>query len=374
LAKTYRCTYSRYADDITFSTTLPKFPKQLATAATGLAGGGLVLGPELLSAIESNGFRVNANKQRLQFRDQHQEVTGLTVNRFPNVRRRLVRQVRAMLHAWAKYGLEAAQREFGERYDYGRRSRRPNARPPSYGRVLRGKLDFLKMVKGESDPTYRRFRRQLHRLDPDSIDDLPDQPSVEALAAGVAHQRPDLASHAAPDGTLTILFTDIEGSTALDARLGDRQWMVLLREHNEIIRRQLDLHRGYEVKTIGDAFMVTFQSAADALRCAIAIQRAFAERNKVAETPIRVRMGMHTGEPVREAGDLYGYHVNYASRILGVARSGEILVSSLLRDIIAPSGQFTLEEREPVTLKGLDGLHTSYALNWSDGEIAPATG
>lgn len=366
LAKTYRCTYTRYADDITFSTTLPKFPRQLATPATGLARGGLILGPELLSVIKSNGFRVNANKQRLQFRDQHQEVTGLTVNRFPNVRRRFVKQVRAMLHAWAKYGLEGAEREFRERYD--RPSRRPGAERPSFGRVLRGKLDFLKMVKGEDDPIYRRFRKQLHALDPDLIDDLPDQPSIEAVAAGVRHQQPDVASHAAPDGTVTIFFSDIESSTALNARLGDTQWMVLLREHNEIVRRQVALHEGYEVKTIGDCFMLTFGSAVRALRCAIAIQRAFAERNKAAETPIRVRIGMHTGEPVHEAGDFYGYHVNYAARIASRAKSGEILVSSLLRDVVAPSGDFALEERKRMRLKGLKGLHRPYAVVWSNDE------
>jgi RNA-directed DNA polymerase len=366
LAKTYRCTYTRYADDITFSTTLPKFPRQLATAATGLARQHLILGPELVSVIESNGFRVNASKQRLQFRDQHQEVTGLTVNRFPNVRRRLVRQVRAMIHAWTKYGLEGAEGEFRERY--GRPSRRPGAEPPSFRRVLRGKLDFLKMVKGESDPAYRRFRRQLHALDPHLIDDLPDQPSIEAVAAVVEHQRPDVASHAAPDGTVTIFFSDIECSTALNARLGDRQWMVLLREHNAIVRSEVASHGGYEVKTIGDAFMLAFRSAADALRCAMAIQRAFAERNRTAETPIRVRIGMHTGEPVHEAGDFYGYHVNYASRIADRAKGNEILVSSLLRDVIAPSGEFTLEEREAVRLKGLKGLHKAYAVAWSNGD------
>lgn len=368
LAKRYRCTYTRYADDITFSTTLPKLPRQLATAATGLTRAGLILGPELVSIIGSNGFRVNGRKQRLQLRDQHQEVTGLTVNRFPNVRRRFVRQLRAMLHAWGKYGLEGAEREFRERYHNDRRSRRPGAKPPSFGRVLRGKLDFLKMVKGEEDPTYRQLRKRLHALDPDLIDDVPDQRSIEAVAAGVRHQRPDVTSHAAPDGTVTIFFSDIECSTALNARLGDRQWMVLLREHNEIVRRQVALHEGYEVKTIGDCFMLAFRSAADALRCAISIQRAFAERNKAAETPIRVRIGMHTGEPVREEDDFFGYHVNYAARIAERAKSGEILVSSLLRDVVAPSGDFALEERKRMRLKGLKGLHRPYAVAWSNGE------
>jgi class 3 adenylate cyclase len=86
-------------------------------------------------------------------------------------------------------------------------------------------------------------------------------------------------------------------------------------------------------------------------------------------TPIRVRVGAHTGEPVRQAGELYGYHVNFAFRIVGVAEAGEIVVSSLLSEIIAPSGQFTLEKREPVTLKGFSGSHITYTVRWSDGDI-----
>jgi RNA-directed DNA polymerase len=365
LAKEYRCTYTRYADDITFSTTVPKFPKQLATPSTGLSGRGLVLGRELVSVISSNGFGVNDSKQRLQLRDQHQEVTGLTVNKFPNVSRRFVRQVRAMLHAWAKYGLEEAEREFHEEYDG--RSRNPDAGSPSFKKVLRGKLDFLQMVKGDSDPAYRKLRNQLHSLAPDAIDGLPRQPSIEAVAAGVEHQRPSLASHAAPDGTVTIFFSDMESSTELNAQLGDKRWMALLREHNAIIRRHLALHHGYEVKTIGDAFMLVFRSAADALRCAVGIQRSFAERNQTAEIPIRVRIGMHTGEPVQEANDFYGYHVNYASRVSSQAAAGEILVSSLLRGVVAPSGDFTLEQRGATMLKGLEGSHELYEVVWANG-------
>jgi RNA-directed DNA polymerase len=174
LAQRHRCTYTRYADDLTFSTTLRTFPQQLADPEAGWTGDQLALGQELRSVIHSNGFHINTGKQRLQFRGWRQEVTGLTVNKFPNVSRRFVRQVRAMLHAWERYGLEAAEQEFREKHD--RRSRRPGGRPPSFGRVVRGKLDFLKMVKGEGDPTYRRLRNRLHALAPDLIAELPEEP------------------------------------------------------------------------------------------------------------------------------------------------------------------------------------------------------
>lgn len=165
LAKKYRCTYSRYADDITFSTTLPLFPKALAVPISGSwAQWSLPLGSELVSAITSNDFRINHNKVRMQHSNFHQEVTGLTVNKFPNVDRRFVRQIRAMLHAWEKYGHEEAEREFLMRYD--RRARNSELNPPVFGRVIQGKLDFLKMVKGRNDLTYRRLWTKLHELDP----------------------------------------------------------------------------------------------------------------------------------------------------------------------------------------------------------------
>lgn len=175
LARKHKCIYTRYADDLTFSTTLPSFPEQIATHERGWATQEVSLGPDLLNVIESNGFRVNPKKQRVQNRSCHQEVTGLTVNKVPNVRRRYVRQVRAMLHAWEKFGLEAAQEEFRAKYDR-RRSRHPDWQAPSFDRVVRGKLDFLKMVRGQGDPVYRRLANKLHALEPGLIDHLPEPP------------------------------------------------------------------------------------------------------------------------------------------------------------------------------------------------------
>jgi RNA-directed DNA polymerase len=173
LAKAHKCTYTRYADDLTFSTTLPAFPEELARHDEGWTGRNLTLGDRLVSVVESNGFHINARKQRLQYRRCHQEVTGLTVNRFPNVPRRFVRQVRAMLHAWETHGLEAAEREFREVYDS--RARRPEGQPPSFGRVVRGKLDYIKMVKGEGDHAYRKLANKLHQLAPDLMDELGEE-------------------------------------------------------------------------------------------------------------------------------------------------------------------------------------------------------
>jgi RNA-directed DNA polymerase len=102
LAKECRATYTRYADDITFSTTLKEFPEALAYAITEEGQERLVLGDRLVGIITENGFNINEKKVRLQSRGNHQEVTGLTTNQFPNVKRSYVRQIRAMLHAWAR--------------------------------------------------------------------------------------------------------------------------------------------------------------------------------------------------------------------------------------------------------------------------------
>ena len=114
-----------------------------------------------------------------------------------------------------------------------------------------------------------------------------------------------------------MLFSDIENSTARTAELGDAKWMELLREHNTIVREQLAAHSGYEVKSMGDVFMLAFGSALDGLRCAIGMQHAFAERNTQAHETIRVRIGLHTGEAIKEAGDFFGSHVNLAARVGG---------------------------------------------------------
>jgi class 3 adenylate cyclase len=190
--------------------------------------------------------------------------------------------------------------------------------------------------------------------------------SIGVVARNVVKERPDLTAQAAPNGTVTILFSDVVDSTAINERIGDQEWMRLLREHNEIIRRQKALHAGYEVKTIGDAFMLAFRSARDALNCAIGIERAFSKRNRTARQQIQVRIGLHTGELVHEDDDFYGRHVNFAARVASKADAREILVSSLLRDVVEPSGEFSFEARKPEVLKGFAKKHALHVVRWAD--------
>jgi class 3 adenylate cyclase len=150
---------------------------------------------------------------------------------------------------------------------------------------------------------------------------------------------------------MTIVFTDVEDSTGLVQRLGDLAAREVLREHEMITRGALRVHGGSEVKTIGDGFLASFPSAARALQCAIAIQVAFEERSKLAESPLRVRVGVNAGEPLEEDDDIFGTAVILAARIAQYARGGEILVSNVVRELVAGRG-FEFRDRGKATLKG----------------------
>ena len=131
-----------------------------------------------------------------------------------------------------------------------------------------------------------------------------------------------------------ILFTDMQGSTALTGQLGDAKAMELLRIHNGIIRQSLTAHEGREVKHTGDGFMVCFSSASQAVECAIAILRAFDAYNR--QNPamaIHLRVGLTAGEPVEEDQDLFGATVQLAARLCAGARTDSILVSGVVRDL-----------------------------------------
>ena len=176
----------------------------------------------------------------------------------------------------------------------------------------------------------------------------------------------------------TILFTDVEGSTALTQRLGDARARDLLRQHERIVREALKSHGGAEVKTMGDGFMASFSSATKALECAIAMQRAFAEwnagrggsRTAPAPEPIRVRIGLNAGEPIAEddpAGrsDLFGTAVNLAARIAAQAAGGEVLASDVVRQLVAGK-EFLFADRGETSLRGFEDPVRLYEVRWQE--------
>ena len=173
-------------------------------------------------------------------------------------------------------------------------------------------------------------------------------PGTEGLSADIVH---------------TILFTDVEGSTALTQRLGDAKARELLREHERMVREALKAHGGSEVKTMGDGFMASFSSATKALECAIAMQRAFAAHNESAEEPITVRVGLNAGEPIAEEDDLFGTAVNLAARIAAKAEAGEILTSDTVRGLVAGK-KFLFSDRGETAMRGFEDPVRVYELRW----------
>lgn len=182
LAQHNRCDYTRYADDITFSTNLREFPPALATVNDL---GQVEVGFELNHIIQENGFEINPDKVRLRHKSRRQDVTGLVTNRFANVRRKYVRQIRAMLHAWEKFGLQAAEKEFRDRHDYHEKHRNPQKNNPAFEQVVKGKIDFLGMVRGKQDFIYLRFIDRLRVLAPELIKQ-PVPPGQDSSATELA--------------------------------------------------------------------------------------------------------------------------------------------------------------------------------------------
>ena len=150
----------------------------------------------------------------------------------------------------------------------------------------------------------------------------------------------------------TILFTDLQGSTSILEAVGQSAFMVLLTEHDLIIRRALVASRGREVKHTGDGIMASFDDVASALDCSMAIQAGFAARAADAsDTELRVRIGIAAGEPVDHNDDLFGSTVTLASRICGAAEAGRILTSDMVRDLGSQRG-FAFDGGRDVVLKG----------------------
>jgi class 3 adenylate cyclase len=177
------------------------------------------------------------------------------------------------------------------------------------------------------------------------------------LAERVGKERPDLRTATAPDGTVTLLFSDIVGSTELNGRLGDLRWLDVLRRHHELVREQVVRQAGYEVKEQGDGFMVAFPSARKAVLCARGIQDALArELGDHPDGPIQVRVGLHTGEAVREQDDFYGRNVVQAARIASSAEPGETLVSAVVKGLVESAGDLTFGPGREVELKGLGAV------------------
>lgn len=170
-----------------------------------------------------------------------------------------------------------------------------------------------------------------------------------------AHERPGA-------GLRTILFTDMESSTALTQQLGDAAAQDLVRAHNRVVREALRAHDGREIKHTGDGIMASFASASRAVECAIDVQRALASAAG-AGSGFRVRIGINAGEPLAEEEDLFGTSVQLAKRVCEAAAPGQILTSNVVRELCAGKG-FAFEDRGAAALKGFAEPVRVYEVTW----------
>jgi len=179
---------------------------------------------------------------------------------------------------------------------------------------------------------------------------------------------------ALPEGTVTLLFTDVEKSTDLRTSRGDETAHALLQTQGELVRAQIGEHGGHEVKSMGDGFMVAFASARSAVGCAVGIQRRLEEDNRARppEDHVRVRIGLNTGEVVRQDGDLFGEAVNAAARIMAKAAGGQILVSETVRAVLGHGGDTELLDRGRFRMKGFPERWRLFEVLWRSKQ-EPAT-
>ena len=187
--------------------------------------------------------------------------------------------------------------------------------------------------------------------------------SIEELAAWAEVERPDL-SWLSRQRIVVILFSDIENSTALNERMGDRAWVWLIGRHDKLMRKLVKENSGHVVKSQGDGFMVAFPHPDEAMRCAIAVQRALGGGvNRMRNKNIRVRIGIHMGKSVQRGDDLFGHNVAMAARVAAEAVGGEILVSESVHRAVGD--EFAFGAVREVELKGFNGTHRVYPVELS---------
>jgi class 3 adenylate cyclase len=195
-------------------------------------------------------------------------------------------------------------------------------------------------------PNGSSYRAMTHSLWYGDTDRALDE--IEEFLTGV---RPPPATERV---LLTVLFTDIVGSTSVAAELGDRRWKELLQRHDDAVRAELRRFDGTEVKTTGDGFLASFSGPTRAIQCAGAI------RDRAAALGLRLRAALHTGECEKRGKDLSGIAVHLAARLLDHAAAGDVVVSRTVKDLVVGSGTI-FEERGETTLRDVPGSWQIYA-------------
>jgi adenylate cyclase len=179
------------------------------------------------------------------------------------------------------------------------------------------------------------------------------------MSLGASVKASDLKADLGPDGTVTLLFSDIENSTAINARLGDDRWLDELKAHTKVVEKLVDKHDGHIVKSQGDGFMVAFPEPSPGVHCALALQQAL-ERPARKREALRVRVGLHTGRAISDDGDYFGENVAFAARVAQRAVGGEVLVSAAVKERTEDDASLSFSAPRAIELKGIEGVHEIY--------------
>lgn len=185
------------------------------------------------------------------------------------------------------------------------------------------------------------------------------QSSLTELQQWATEGRSQVVDLAAPDGTVTLFFSDIEGSTELNAELGDTAFVKVLAAHDALVRSRVERYRGQVVKTAGDGFMVAFRDAEAACRAALSIQHRLGtgRDHRLRRARVSVRIGVHTGTAVSRDGDYFGRNVATAARLGDLAAGGQVLASRAVAEALDDDAAVLLEPAGEAELRGLPGTH-----------------
>jgi class 3 adenylate cyclase len=218
------------------------------------------------------------------------------------------------------------------------------------------------LMEGPDRESVDAVHREAHDASASVIIELPPGLKLEDLFGSL----PEHSEHRAAitPATRAIAFTDLCGSVAQVHDLGDDGHMAVLREHDRIVRYELTVHGGREVKHTGDGMMVAFTSVASAVAFAVDVQRAVLAHNESASTALEVSIGVSAGEPVtNQSEDLFGAAVQLAARLCAAASTGDILVSLVVRELCVGKG-FIFRDAGQLELKGFPDRVQCYAVSW----------
>jgi class 3 adenylate cyclase len=218
------------------------------------------------------------------------------------------------------------------------------------------------LAEGPDERAVAAVHEESHGLLASSIVELRPGAPLNSFMGSVP-EHPAGTPYTAP-AMRAIVFTDVCGSVAQTHQLGDEGHMLLLKEHNDIVRSELAAQDGREVKHTGDGIMASFDSVVFAITFSVQVQRRLYERNKTAETPFHISIGISAGEPVTdESNDLFGAAVQLAARLCAAASEGDIVVSTAVRELCIGKS-FHFDDRGELDLKGMPEPIRAYSVAW----------